>query len=97
MGRVLDGFFLLHSPRIRCGKKDGQYFANAGPLYLRKIIFCVLITLQGIRFNETLEQYGYDRARICLNRDAVPDVPLHINHVFLPPRPREACVKHRKG
>ena len=48
-----------------------------------------------------MEQYGYDRARIDLNRDAVPDVPLHINKenedVVWPPRPREACVWRRKG
>ena len=48
-----------------------------------------------------LEQYGYDRARIGLKRETVPDGHLHINKenesVVLPPRPQEACVKRRKG
>ena len=51
------GKIFLHSPRIRCGGKHGQYFANAGPLYLRRIIVCVLITLQESRFNETLPNW----------------------------------------
>ena len=52
------------------GGKHGQYFANARPLYLRKIIVCVLITLQGIRFNEILSNWS-SMARTGLKPDAV--------------------------
>ena len=51
------GRVFLHSPRIRCGGKHRQYFANAGPLYLRRIIVYVLITLQGGRLYETLPNW----------------------------------------
>ena len=55
----------LQFPKIRFGGKHGQYFANAGPLYLRIIIICVLITLQGNiqRDPAQLEQYGNYRVR----------------------------------
>ena len=96
MGRVF-----LHSPRIRCGGKHGQYFANAGPLYIQRIIVCVLIFLQGIRFNDTLPNWSskdtmYDWFRIGLKRHAVPEVPLHI--ILIHTRCGFAtCINRRKG
>ena len=48
------GRVFLDYPMIRCGEKHGQSFTNTRPLYLRRIIGCVLTTLQGIRFNEIL-------------------------------------------
>ena len=104
-GKSFGCFFFLHSPRIRCGGKHGQYFANAGPLYLRRIIVCVLITLQGSRFNETLPNWrsmdtimgqNWSETRCCSGRSSTHQQRKRRSG-FAIQTPKSLRYKRRKG
>ena len=99
------GRVFLHSPRIRCGGKHGQYFANAGPLYLWRIIVCVLITLQGSRFNDTLPNWrsmdtimgqNWSETRCCSGRSSTHQQRKRRSG-FAIQTPKSRRYKRRKG